>query len=147
MCSAPTCSGRSESARRHNGVVDLQAVIAELNDLAERLERTDDVEERARITRRRKELRTAAAAFDAAARRPELERELAQLERRLAELDESHIRHRASGGFLKGALWGDYEFPRDAEGLNARIDDANDRPRLEARVRELRRRLGLPDER
>jgi hypothetical protein len=125
--------------------MDLQAVITELNDLAVRLEATDDPAEVARITRRQDELRTAAAAIDAAARRPELERELAQLERRLAELDGSHIRHRASGGFLKGALWGDYEFPRDAEGLNEQIDEANDRGRLEERASELRARLGLPD--
>lgn len=124
--------------------MDLQAVITELNDIAARLAATEDPEEVARLRRRQSDLRTAASAVDAAARRPELERELAQLERRLAELDDSHIRHRASGGFLKGALWGDYEFPRDAEGLNARIDDANDRPRLEARVRVLRERLGLP---
>jgi hypothetical protein len=125
--------------------MDLQAVITELNELAVRLEATDDPTEVARIMRRQDELRTAAAAIDAAARRPELERELAQLERRLAALDGSHIRHRASGGFLKGALWGDYEFPRDAEGLNEQIDEANDRGRLEERAAELRARLGLPD--
>ena len=125
--------------------MDLQAVITELNDLAVRLDATDDPEEATRIRRRQEELRTAAAAIDAAARRTELERELAQLERRLAELDASHIRHRASGGFLKGALWGDYEFPRDAEGLNDQIDEANDRGRIEERVSELRARLGLPD--
>ena len=125
--------------------MDLQAVISELNDLAVRLAATDDEVEAAKIRRRQEELRTAAAAVDAAARRPELERELAQLERRLAELDGSHIRPRASGGFLKGALWGDYEFPRDAEGLNEQIDEANDRERLEARAAELRSRLGLLD--
>lgn len=125
--------------------MDLAAVIAELNDLAARLAATEDVEEAARIRRRQEELRTATAAVDAAARRPELERELAQLERRLAALDGSHIRHRASGGFLKGALWGDYEFPRYAEDLNSQIDDANDRDRLEARAAALRARLGLPD--
>ena len=124
--------------------MDLQAVITELNELAIRLDGTDDEEEAARIRRRQEELRTAAAAIDAAARRPELERELAQLERRLAQLDDSHIRHRPSGGFLKGALWGDYEFPRDAEGLNDQIDEAHDRARLEERVSELRARLGLP---
>ncbi|NND84259.1 MAG: hypothetical protein HKN46_03835 [Acidimicrobiia bacterium] len=124
--------------------MDLQAVIAELNELATRLAATDDEVEAARIRRRQEELRTAAAAVDAAARRPELERELAQLERRLETLDESHIRSRASGGFLKGALWGDYEFPRDAEELNSQIDDANDRDRIEERVAVLRQRLGLP---
>ncbi len=123
------------------------AVIAELNDISERLSAGLPREEAEQLRRRQRTLRERAKAFDVQVRRAEYERELNQLEVRLAEITDLEIRHRDSGrGFLRGALWGDYEFPKDAEKLNARMGKAMDRPRLEARATELRGLLGLGDE-
>jgi hypothetical protein len=125
--------------------MDLMAVIAELNDISARLAERPSSQEAEPLRRRQKELRTQAQVFDVEVRRPEYERELTQLERRVAEMTELEIRHRDSGrGFLRGALWGDYEFPKDAEKLNAKMGAAMDRPKLERRVAELRSLLGLP---
>jgi hypothetical protein len=124
--------------------MDLMAVIAELNDISARLSEGLPREEAEQLRRRQGTLRERAQAFDVQVRRVEYERELKQLEVRLAEMTELEIRHRDSGrGFLRGALWGDYEFPKDAEKLNDRMGKAMDRPRLEARATELRRLLGL----
>ena len=120
------------------------AVIAELNEISARLADGPPAQEADPLRRRQKELRSQAQAFDVAVRRPEYERELAQLERRMAEMTDLEIRHRDSGrGFLRGALWGDYDFPKDAENLNVKMGEAMDRPKLERRVAELRSLLGL----
>lgn len=124
--------------------MDLSAVIAELNQISARLAENPPREEIRDLQTRQKVLRRRAQAFDVQVRRVEYERELRQLEARVAAMAELEIRHRSTGrGFLRGALWGDYEFPRDAEKLNAQMGDAMDRPALEARIREIRELLGL----
>ncbi len=129
---------------RHNGTVDLSAVIAELNDIAARLGADPDPGERARLEDRRKTLNDRARAFDVQVRRAEYERELRQVEARIAGVNDLEVDHRnPRRGFLRGALWGDYDFPKDAEELNRKMGEAMDRPRLEARAGELRTLLGL----
>ncbi len=125
--------------------MDLAAVIAELNGIAARLAADPPPEEAADLHRRRAILNERAKAYDVQVRRAEFERELAQLEARVAAMVDAEIRHRDAGrGFLRGALWGDYDFPRDAENLNTKMGEAMDRPRLEARIAEIRELLGIP---
>lgn len=126
--------------------MDLSAVIAELNQISARLAQDPPREEAQALRLRQRTLRERAQAFDVQVRRVEYERELHQLEARVAAMTDLEVRHRATGtGFLRGALWGDYEFPRDAEKLNEQMGEAMDRPRLEARIDELRGLLGLAD--
>lgn len=124
--------------------MDPSAVIAELNQISARLAQDPPREEARALQVRQKTLHERAQAFDVQVRRVEYERELHQLEARVAAMADLEIRHRGSGrGFLRGALWGDYEFPRDAEKLNEQMGEAMDRPRLEARISEIRGLLGL----
>lgn len=124
--------------------MDLDAVIAELHQISARLQVCVSPPEAADLKRRQAELRDRAKAFDAQVKRAEYERELAQLEARLEGMAERSISHRdPKRGFFRGALWGDYDFPKDAEKLNEMMGEALDRPLLEARVAELRSMLGL----
>jgi len=120
----------------------LDAVVAEITAMERRVAElaSNDYVGRIDAKERLRDLRIEAARLHRQLDRPasvqQARRELADIERRLAEIDDTHIDVvQQAGG---GSTGGDFAFAADAQQLNRHIDAAAGRSELEQRARRLR---------
>jgi hypothetical protein len=118
--------------------VDAHRIWDELQRINSLLDLSETPSERQRLLERKQELQIEARAL-AAEGVPDisLESELAEAERRLTMLEKDrldHVRHAGGGDFS-----GDIQAGVDVIYMNKRIDAAQGRDELEARIAELRR--------
>jgi hypothetical protein len=120
----------------------IDAILAELNSIRERLQDAVDTAERSDLIERREELRRQAR-DEAPATREDLSRQLDRLLKAWDRLQRQRIDVvKQAGG---GSTGGDFGFAADAVRLNQKIDAAAGREELEVRIRELKAKLASFD--